>query len=446
MKINKGNVIEIKNLSKVFHIPHEQRGTLAESIIGMITKGKVRYEKLYALRNLSLNVRKGEFLGIIGPNGSGKTTLLKVVAGILEPEKGSIEVIGKVVPFLELGIGFVQELTAKENIYLYGSLLGLTKKDIDAKFRKIVNFAEIKKFIDTPLKDFSTGMLARLAFSIAKEVDGDIYLIDEVLAVGDEEFQKKCLKVFKELKEKRKTILFVTHNTDLVKQICEKTIYLDTGRVIKRGKTSSVIQAYNRKTASKEKVEDNKIIKETKQSLKDKQREIELLQQRIYQKGEYKKKTRERQRFFEGTKEWGKGKVLITHAKVLDKSDNEIKKLETGEYVKIRIFYKARERIVKPEVGIAIFDNQGLLIAGPNTHLANKIFNIDKGERYIDYIIDKLNLLEGKYFVHAAISKAPCKGMESNYTYRADVASFEVINKSSPQRNGIVALNGRWGI
>nr|MCK4929608.1 ABC transporter ATP-binding protein [Nanoarchaeota archaeon] len=276
-KKNKNSIIEIRNLSKIFNIPHEQRSTLAESIIGTITRGKVKYEQLCALRNITLNIKKGEFIGIIGPNGSGKTTLLKIITGILEPERGSVKVIGNVVPFLELGIGFIQDLTAKENIYLYSSLLKLTKKEVDEKFDRIINFAEIKKFIDTPLKDFSTGMLARLAFSIAKEAEGDIYLIDEVLAVGDEEFQKKCISVFDDLKKKGKTVLFVSHSLDMVEKTCHRVIYLDSGKIVKTGSPKTVINTYKKKIISKQKDKDKAELNKLISSMQKEDNQVNLL-------------------------------------------------------------------------------------------------------------------------------------------------------------------------
>ena len=219
--------LEITNISKTFRIPIDN--TL-RSIFYNLYKHK-QYKEYIALKDISFNVEKGEWLGVIGRNGSGKSTLLKIIAGIYEPDSGIVKKQGLLIPFLELGVGFNQNLSARENIYLNGTILGMTKKDIDEKFDAIVKFAEIRKFLDAPLKIYSSGMRVRLAFAIATQAEGDIYLLDEVLAVGDFVFREKCEAVFDELRRKEKTVIFVSHSMKSVKDICDKVLWLEDAKV-----------------------------------------------------------------------------------------------------------------------------------------------------------------------------------------------------------------------
>lgn len=238
-------VIIVKNISKRFKIPHEKKNTLFENIASVL-KGNLKsdYEEFWVLKDISFSVMKGETLGIIGENGSGKSTLLKLIANVIWPEIGSITVNGKIAPFLELGVGFQQELTAKDNIYLYGAIMGLTKKEINKKYDEIIDFAELKKFEDSKLKNFSSGMYLRLAFSTAIATNPDIFLIDEVLAVGDEPFQEKCLLKFEEFKNEGKTIILVSHNLDLINNICDQSLLLNNGKIVYTGKSQKVISEY----------------------------------------------------------------------------------------------------------------------------------------------------------------------------------------------------------
>jgi ABC-type polysaccharide/polyol phosphate transport system ATPase subunit len=237
--------IVISSVSKTFIIPHERRDTLKENVLKIFKKKQ--YEFFKALDNVNLTVNRGEFIGIIGKNGSGKSTLLKMIAGIYRPSHGDITVNGDIAPFLELGIGFQPELTARENIFVNATLLGLSRKEIKKKFNDIVSFAEIENFLDLKIKNYSSGMKARLAFAIAKEANADIYLCDEVLAVGDEQFQQKCLNVFKDWKQEGKTIVLVSHNAGLIQQFCERAVLLEKGNVILSGATDLVLNEYHQR-------------------------------------------------------------------------------------------------------------------------------------------------------------------------------------------------------
>lgn len=235
-------MIKVNSISKKFKIPHEKRNTVFESLKGILNP--LTYETFYALNDLTFDVKQGEFIGIIGKNGSGKSTLLRILAGILKQDSGTYQINGKIIPFLELGLGFNGELTAKENIYLSGMLMGLSKEEIKNKFKEIIQFAELENFIDTKLKNFSSGMNMRLAFSIAINSKGDVYLIDEVLAVGDAEFQKKCFDVFEDYKNKGKTLVYVSHDLGSIERFCNRVIHLDKGKIIEIGEPKKVVMNY----------------------------------------------------------------------------------------------------------------------------------------------------------------------------------------------------------
>jgi lipopolysaccharide transport system ATP-binding protein len=237
-------MIKLKKVTKTYKIPHEKRDTLFEILLGYI-KDQNRYETFNALEDISFTLNRGETVGIVGRNGSGKTTLLKVIAGIIKPTEG--EVLTKVAPFLSLGVGFHDELTAKENLHIYGALFGMKRKEIALKADRIFRFAGVEKFRDTKLKKFSTGMIARLAFSIMVETDPDILLLDEIFAVGDKDFKPKCEEILSKYKKKGKTVLLSSHSLETVKKYCEKTIVLDKGRIVRIGPTREVVKYYEEK-------------------------------------------------------------------------------------------------------------------------------------------------------------------------------------------------------
>ncbi len=237
-------VIQVKNLSKSFVIPHQRHDSLVEYLSHPNRIFKPSGEKFTVLKDIDLDVYPGDFLGIMGRNGSGKSTLLKILAGIYSPTSGSVKVRGKMVPFLELGVGFNSELSGRENVFLNGIILGLSRSFLNEKYDEIVKFAELEKFMDMPLKNYSSGMQVRLAFSIAIMADADIYILDEVLAVGDIEFQKKCFNIFREYKKKKKTIILVTHSSASVKDFCNRAAFLKDGRLHFYDSIDDVIKAY----------------------------------------------------------------------------------------------------------------------------------------------------------------------------------------------------------
>ncbi len=240
------NAIELEHVSKTFRIYLEKRD-LAEQITNPFKRNK--YRDLHVLNNVTFSVKKGEMFGIIGRNGIGKTTLLRLIANIYKHDSGKIRTYGNIVPLLELGIGFNPEFTARNNIILYGKILGFSNKVIKNKVETILQFAELEDFADTKLKNFSSGMYARLAFSTAMQVEPDILLVDEILSVGDITFQKKSFEAFKSFKKNKKTIVYVSHNLDSVKELCDRALFLNDGKIEFIGSPKDAIDAYIKKSS-----------------------------------------------------------------------------------------------------------------------------------------------------------------------------------------------------
>lgn len=245
--------ISVRGLHKSFKLPHEQHSGLKQMLLNVFNRKKKKgYEVQHVLKGLDFDIEKGDFFGIVGRNGSGKSTLLKLLAGIYTPDKGAVNINGTLIPFIELGVGFNPELTGRENIFLNGALLGYSHKEMLKMFDDIVEFAELEEFMDQKLKNYSSGMQVRLAFSIAIRANADILLLDEVLAVGDEAFQRKCFTYFAELKKNKKTVILVTHNMDSVQQFCNKAMLVDKGHKLEVGNPMEIAKIYRELNSSNE--------------------------------------------------------------------------------------------------------------------------------------------------------------------------------------------------
>jgi ABC-2 type transport system ATP-binding protein len=238
-------VIQVRGLSKDFLLPHLRRRTIKSHFVSLF-KAKQTMEVQHALRDIDLDVGRGEFLGVVGRNGCGKSTLLKTLAGIYQPSSGQVSITGRLVPFIELGVGFNPELTGRENVYLNGALLGFSKDEVDKRYGNIVEFAELEDSMDQKLKNYSSGMQVRLAFSVATRAKADILLIDEVLAVGDTAFQRKCFDHFRALKKSATTIVFVTHDMDAVREFCDRAVLIEDSRLIVEGSAEAVASEYTK--------------------------------------------------------------------------------------------------------------------------------------------------------------------------------------------------------
>lgn len=356
-------VIDVNKVSKNFILPHEKINSLKGIFVGLF---KTNNEKTtqHALKDISFQINKGEFFGIVGRNGSGKSTLLKILAKIYQPTEGSINIIGKVVPFIELGVGFNSELTGKENVYLNGAILGFSRSEIDKMYKSIVEFAELESFMDKKLKNYSSGMQVRLAFSMAVKAKADILLVDEVLAVGDADFQRKCFDYFKHLKKIGKTVVFVSHDMNAVREFCDRAVLIEGSKIIAKGDANDVAGKYSR-----------------------------LFLQNT-DEGKYDEPSEPVK-----TKRWGDKKVTIRKVEL----DH---KIVTDETVQLKIKVKAYNNKNTSDMvaGFVIKNAEGEAVCGINTQIKHiQLRNLKKGESW-DVVFSCPNIFsEGMYTVDVAI-------------------------------------------
>ncbi|MEJ2745309.1 MAG: polysaccharide ABC transporter ATP-binding protein, partial [bacterium] len=333
-------MIQVHDISKTFLLPKEKKRTLKEHVFSCLLGRSMGVEPLHALRGVSFNVNKGEFFSIIGKNGSGKSTLLKILAGIYAPDSGGASMDGSVSPFLELGIGFNPELTARENVFLSAAVLGLRRHEIESMYDDIIGFAERERFQNQALKNFSSGMHVRLAFSVAFMVNADILLIDEVLAVGDASFQQKCYDVFRRLKSEGKTIIFVSHGMGDVKEFSDRVMLLHEGRVVSIGAADKVVHDYQLLTARED---EKRMVHE--ESLKH--------------EGEAETGKPLAQPGAEGR--WGSGRARVEAVTFSDAAGNEKHVYATGESVRMRIaFSKEDPLLASLRVTVALHRADGI--------------------------------------------------------------------------------------
>lgn len=422
--MNKEIAIKVEHISKSFEIPHEQRNTIRERIINV--RKKTTYEKFEALKDVSFEIWKGEFFGIIGRNGSGKSTLLKILAGIYTPDSGSVEVSGEISPFLELGVGFNPELSGKDNIFLNGTILGLTKKEIEKKYRQIVEFSELERFIDVKLKNYSSGMQVRLAFSVSIHANKDILLMDEVLAVGDANFQSKCLSEFIKYKDTGKTVVLVTHDIGTVQRYCNRALLLRNGNIMMVGKADEVCNDYVFQNISDE--EERLNLEENQQIKKDESiAEVQIIEFPVIAK--------ELIEPFQKIAE-------ITKVEFLDSFEKNKKVYNTGEDILVRIHYKAREKIENPVFGVALYTQDDKHISGPNTKTSKFAIDSIEGTGYIDFVIIKNPLFTGEYLFTAAIFNWECI---TPFDFKDRLFRFKIISTEENQY-GLIKLDTLWKI
>ena len=388
--------IEVDHLRKRFRLYHEKN----QSLKARLLHGRNRYEEFWAIDDISFDVRQGETFGIIGENGSGKSTLLKTLARILKPDSGSVTVKGKMSALLELGAGFHPELSGRENVYLNGSILGLTKQQIASRFDEIVGFAGLEQFIDTPVKNYSSGMYVRLGFSVAINVDPDVLIVDEVLAVGDESFQRRCMEKFADLQESGKTVVIVSHAIGTIRMLCDRAIWLSKGGLRAVGTANEVSDAY-------------------------------LGSVQVDQRHEVTA----------GIDRRGTGEATIEHIELLV-DGRPVERVATGQQVTIRIHYKVHEKFVeKPTVGFAIHRTDGVHVTGVNIRETGMVPPRLSGQGSFDYVIDNLPLLSGTYQISAAIQDLLCA---HTYDWWQDGLRFEVDPGWIREAEGVLSFLGHW--
>jgi ABC-type polysaccharide/polyol phosphate transport system ATPase subunit len=389
--------VVVKDVSKRFRVYHERNQTLKAALM---RGGRATYEEFWALKNVSLEVPAGSTFGLIGHNGSGKSTLLKCMARILQPDAGRITVAGKMSALLELGAGFHPELSGRENVYLNGSILGLSRRDIDSKFDSIVEFAGLERFIDSPVKNYSSGMYVRLGFSVAINVDPDVLLVDEVLAVGDESFQQRCAEKFADLKYAGKTVVLVSHALGSVRQMCDQAAWLDHGELQAVGQPGELIDTYV--------------------------------------DGQRAEKSSE---VVTGGSRWGEGGASIDEVELLRPDGTPTDVVRTGEPVTVRLRYSATEPIPTPVFALEVHHSSGVQVSAPNTWEAEQVPDVLAAAGTVELRVDRLLLVPGVYQLSASVGDPYGQHIQD---YRHHALRFTVQHGTPRESTGLVSLGGSW--
>jgi ABC-2 type transport system ATP-binding protein len=385
-----GDAIEVAGVSKRFRLFHEKYQSFKERAIHL---GRVPHEDFWALRDIDLSVGQGETIGLIGRNGSGKSTLLKCMAGILQPTTGTIRTEGRLAALLELGAGFHPELTGRENVFLNASILGLSRRDTERRFDEIVDFAELEAFIDNQVKHYSSGMYVRLGFAVAVNMEPDILLVDEVLAVGDEAFQRKCMDRVKRFQREGRTIVFVTHDVERVRQICDRATVLEDGRIISLGPTGEAIRALREHlfdVGDADAAEAN----ESAADMSSQEKRRNLL-------------------------------VRITGVEFDYPGRAERPYLVSGEPLAITLRYQAREPVEDVVVGIGIFDLQGRELFGSNTDILGYELPTMNGSGRVVFRIPTVPFLDGTYLLTIGVHS---RDEGTVYDWSEQRHTFEVMH------------------
>lgn len=386
----------VDGVSKRFRLYHERNWSLKATLL----RGRrATVEEFWALRDVSMEIPAGKTFGIIGENGSGKSTLLKCLTRILRPDVGTVTVRGRASALLELGAGFHPELSGRENVFLNGSILGMSRGELNRKFDEIVEFAGLAQFIDQPVKNYSSGMYVRLGFSVAISVEPDVLLVDEVLAVGDESFQRKCQEKFIELKNAGRTVVLVTHDLSSVERLCDEAAWLDHGQAKLVDSAREVVDQY---------------VGQVEGSHKD---------------GD------------EGGSRWGSGEGCIENIELLDVDGKPAERLHTGDPLTVRFHYDFSEPIERPVFGLSVHTPEGVHIAAPNTRDADCVPERLEGRGHIDFHMEHLLLVPGVYELSVAIHDYSCV---HPYDFRHRLIQFDVEPGHPRESYGLVSFPGTW--
>ena len=443
--------IELKDVSKIYRrYGGRQFSTLKSALLQRsIVRDLQPSETFPALTDVSFSVPKGSTYGVIGRNGSGKSTALKLVAGITKPTAGTLSVQGRISALIELGAGFHPEISGRENVFINGIMLGLTKRQIEERFDEIVDFAELREFIDAPVKTYSSGMYMRLGFAVAIHVDPDVLLVDEVLAVGDEGFTHKCLDKFAEFRRRNKTILLVTHSLGLVERFCDEAVWIDEGRVMGHGDPKRMVDAY---LTAVERGEETLLATTSAKALEAASRrddESSLHTADTPASGESDAAVAatpdgtaaepELQNMFEATEgRWGSREIEITNVAMLDKSGDASHVFHSGESMSVRVTVVAHESIADFVFGIGLFNADGVCCYGTNTYLEEMTPVAIDGQVEATFAVDRLDLVEGTYKLDVAVHKRD----GYPYDYHRLLYTFRV--KSRTHDAGIYRPPHRW--
>ena len=423
------NAIEVINVTKVYrrYARKKQFATLKSALLtGSLLQDLRPDEKFPALQGVSFNVAAGRTYGIIGRNGSGKSTALKLVAGITKPTTGTVKVEGRISALIELGAGFHPEISGRENVFINGIMLGLTKREVTKRFDEIVDFAELKDFIDAPVKTYSSGMYMRLGFAVAIHVDPDVLLVDEVLAVGDEGFTHKCLDKFGEFKRRGKTILLVTHSLNLVEKFCDEALWLDSGKVRGAGDPKRVVSAY---LTDVEKSEEREL---AAAEAKDAGQRAEG----GGQSDEVAPAVDDTSRVVEGR--WGSREIEITQVTLTGADGQTSHIFQSGDRMAVTLKVRAHEPTSDFVFGIGLYSAEGVTCYGTNTQLEGLQPEEIRGDGDVTFTIESLDLVEGTYKLDVAVHKRD----GYSYDYHRLLYTFRV--KSRTQDVGIYRPHHAW--
>ena len=418
------SVIKIENVTKKFKLYSDRPLSIKENIVrGM----KNTYKEFYALNDVSFEVKKGSTIGLIGKNGSGKSTLLKMINRTMFPDKGKITINGKIASLIELGAGFHPELSGRENIYNNATIFGFSKEEIDKRLPEIIEFSELEEFIDNTLRTYSSGMYARLAFSVAIHVDADILLVDEILGVGDINFQSKCANKIYEMKRNGTTIILVTHDMSTIDRLCDYAVWLDHGKKIAEGSPKEIQNAYLKYMAEEQ--EERQKLEETKEKMKEEEKDTEV------EKEDVRKKITHLGEHF------GNGNVIFTSCKLLDEKGVDRRSFNTGQKIKLQTEYLCQvdPKNLQVNIGFEISNTQGIYIYGTNTSREGykKIKLQKKG--IIEVELENLRLLPGDYNIGIAIADLEEK---ASYDHYRSIAQFKIY--SNIHDVGLVRLGHKF--
>ena len=391
--------LEVDHVTKTFRLHHEKANSIKQLVAG---KGRNRYNDFVALNDVSFEVREGEVFGVIGHNGSGKSTLLKCMAGILQPNSGSVRVHKRMSALLELGAGFHPELSGRDNVYLNAAILGMGRRDIAARFDDIVEFSGLQSFIDSPVKTYSSGMYVRLAFAVAINVDPRLLIIDEILAVGDVTFQQRCLEKFVEFRNEGRTIVLVTHAMNTVKDMCDRAIWLNHGVVTGEGDPSELVEQY------------------TEQMLGDMHRSAD------------------------GSVRRGSGEIQITSVEMfVNGGDTPVKRFRTSDDVRLRLHYAAERAVPRPVFGIAIEQLGGATVTSPCTRDVGLVPELVSGTGVVDVELSDVALLPGTYDLHTSVTDF---NRSHIYDHVQLALRFDVMTGKPYETGGVVTMRPEWNI
>ena len=405
------NAIEVNHVTKSFKVYLDKGNTLKEKVL---FKKRRRYEERNVLKDISFQVKKGEAVGLIGHNGCGKSTTLKLLTRIMYPDAGEIKMSGRVSSLIELGAGFHEDMSGRENIYINASIFGLSRKEIDERMEAIINFSELQDFIDNPVRTYSSGMYMRLAFSVAINVDADILLVDEILAVGDVNFQAKCFNRLREIKGQGTTIVIVSHSMDQIEQICVRSIWIHEGDIRRQGRPRDVHPEY-----------------------------LDFMGEKRQERAE-KEKEEAPQEKTEPTvteeKRWGNGDARIRRVMILDREGKERSVIKTDEQVTISIEYEIKNTVEDAVIGIGFFRSDGVQCYGTNTRIDKLPEFKLAGDGVAEVEISSLNLIPGQYLLDVAIESQIGIAVD----YFREAYRFEVFSDISDV--GVARIAHQWNI